>query len=327
MCRMKSLFISLVVCSLSIIANSPSSEAESNAASAALAASTNGSTAQTSGETLKPQEAEQALTRLKEPTPSTGTWRRVSVQLPPDPSTKPMGEWDTTTNVVYLQLFPDGRRFVRKEITRRDKAGKFTRRLYVHNQEGYWAILQSVAILYPEPAVGKDAHSKLMAWWTSVEEQTSAEDVALEKPPFVAITGERFRDGDRARLHITQTLADDAFAVTAKKAKKKIPLLVRPFVTTSLLERWFAQAETFRLETTLDETTGESIGRQEYGIDGYLHIQFLDWSRVDDLPLEAYEIPSGLKQLRPKSLGEAKKLERKFRRKESKGQTNEQTDK
>jgi hypothetical protein len=282
----------------------------------ALAASTNSS----SEEMLKPEEAEQALKRLREPTPSVGTWRRIRARLPPDPNSNPIGEWDTTTNVVFVRRLPDGRFFVRKEITRRDKSGTFTRRLYVRNEEGYWAVLQSVAVLYPQETVaGKDTEAKLFAWWTTVEEpeQTSGNDVPLEKPPFVQITGERFKEGDLISLRITQSLAENAFTETAKKAKKKIPFFIRPFITISLLERWFAQAETFRLETILDESTGELIGRREYGQDGSLHFDYSNWSKVEDLPVEAYSIPSGLKLLRPKTIGEAIKLERQFRAKES----------
>jgi hypothetical protein len=239
-----------------------------------------------------------------------------------------MGEWDATTNVVYLHVQPGERRFARKERTRRDKSGRFTRRLYIRNEEGYWALLESVAILYPQPAAGSDRAAKQAAWWVSVEDspQTNEGDVSLERPPFVAITGERFMDSERVLLRITQSLDKDAFAVAARKAKKKVPLFLRPFITTSLLERWFAQAETFRLETILDQQSDELIGQREYGIDGSLHFDYRNWVPVPDLPGNAYAVPSGLKQLRPKTLREAQQLERKFRVKEARAKKKQEVE-
>jgi len=279
--------------------------ADSHVPPVALAVSSNLPVA--AGMALTPEEAEQALKRLSRKLPDVGTWRRTTVEFAPDPpdtngpawlsNSNVTYGWPTSTNVVYGRL-SDGRRFTRKEVTERDLSGKSEIRLYVRNDnEGFWALLRGAAIYYPEKAGKKIENSS--------------------KALYDHITGERIKDGERVRLRIVQWITDEEFREQSKKAKKQLPFFLRPFFSTSFIERSFAQIMPCRVETILDEETGNLIFRGQYRKDGKPLEVEEGWSPVPDLPAEDYAVPEGLKQLRPKTIDAAGKLERKIRAEEA----------
>src|SRR5437867_2711157 len=137
--------------------------ADSNVGPAALSGSSNPLVSAVQGEAMTPQEAEKAFNRVVRATPgSPGTWRRIYLQPLPDAQPTNGNErlaagtnlvpkdWTAVTNTTYEWRLPDGRRFTRKEELERDQSGRLTTRLYVSNDEGYWALHKHIAILYPK---------------------------------------------------------------------------------------------------------------------------------------------------------------------------------
>lgn len=259
------------------------------------------------GERLTQEEAEQALLRLRETNSGVGTWRRLTIRFEPDPpdtnvvpgwlaNTNVTYGWPTSTNVTYEWRSPDGRQFEREEIIERDRSGKLNSSLYVRNEEGYWALLKSCAILEPKEK--------------SVE-------LGVFRKPYDEVVGERIKEGQQSRLLIIQWLSESAARELAKEAKKQLPLLLRPFIPTSLIEYGLAHVVPYRVETIFDEQTGDLLVRRQYRKDGKLLEEDQGWLPVPDLPPEAYAVPRRLKQLRPKTFGEAEKQESKIRANEA----------
>jgi len=189
---------------------------------------------------------------------------------------------------------------MRNEITGRDQSGNSQTNLYVRNEEGYWALLERVAILYPE-----------------VEEKSPVEQGAVRKS-YDQITGERIEEGDRVRLRIVQSFSEAGFRALAKEAKKELPLLLRPLIRTSFIEWGIGQVAPNRVETIMDAQTGDLIFRRLYRKNGKPLYEEQGWLRVDDLPEEAYAVPEGVKHVRAKTRSEARRLEEKARAAETK---------
>lgn len=275
-------------------------------------------------EQLKAQDAEHALMRLNEAIPRPGTWRRISVEFSPDPpdtnaipasllrSNVAYG-WPTVTNIVFKWLSPDGRTFVRKEIASLHSNGRAQTKIYLRDQEGYWAVLKGAAILFPETAASRRTN----AVSSSAPGQPSIE-LGVARSSYDAITGERIREGDRALLRIIQSLSEPEFREFVREAKRELPFVLRPLIKTSFIEKGIAQIAPFRVETMLDEQTGDLIVRRRYNKGGKLLDEEQGWVLVEDLPPEAYAVPTGFRYLRPKTLNEAYRLENKMRKDEAK---------
>jgi len=296
--------------------------ADSNVPPVALAVSSNLSVV--AGTPLTPEEAEQALKRLSRKVPGAGTWRRTRLEFEPDSlSTNAMPGWlqssnvtygwPTSTNTVYEQLSPNGRVVVRKEISRLDSNGGVETKIYLRNGDGYWAVLKSAAVLFPESEASRSANRD-----SSTPPTESSVELGVVRASYNVTTGERIEEGDRVLLRITQSFTDAGYREVVKEAKKQLPFFLRPFFSTSFIERGFGQVIPCRVETILDEATGNLIVRRQYRKDGKPLEVEEGWSPVPDLAAEAYAVPEGLKQNRPKSIDAAWKLQRKIRAEEAK---------
>src|SRR5688572_10398185 len=105
------------------LASGASGLADSNRPTALLAVSPNLPASQK----LTPEEAEQALRRLRDTMPGPGTWRSTTLEFAPDaPDTNVIPAlllassdvtygWPTSTNVTHVWRLADGRRFMRNE--------------------------------------------------------------------------------------------------------------------------------------------------------------------------------------------------------------------
>jgi hypothetical protein len=284
--------------------------ADSNIPPAALSGSTNVSVGAVPGQALTPEEAEQALKRLNRKIRGPGTWRSTTLMFAPDPpdtnvipgwlaSSNVTYGWPTSTNVTFAWRLPDGRRFMREEITERDQSGDSQSRLYVRNEQGYWALLKSVAILHPEVT-------------------NASVELGVVGKSYDVVTGGRIKEGDRVRLHIIQSFSEAGYRELVKEVKKEVPLLLRPLFKASFIEKVLEQVAPSRVETVMDEQTGDLIVERQYRKDGKPLDEEQGWSPVDDLPAEAYAVPEGLKQVRPKTVREARRLEEKARAEEKK---------
>jgi len=186
------------------------------------------------GERLTREEAEQALLQLRETTSGVGTWRRLTTRFEPDPpdtnvvpgwlaSSNVTYGWPTSTNVTYEWRSPDGRRFVREEIIELGKSGKCDSRLYVWNEEGYWALLKSSAILHPQ----KEPKEKSL-------------ELGIVRKSYDEVIGERIKEGEQARLRIIQWFSESAARELAKEAKSYLCYSVRssgPLSSNTALHR------------------------------------------------------------------------------------------
>jgi len=73
-----------------------------------------------------------------------------------------------------------------------------------------------------------------------------------------------------------------------------------------------------RVETVIDEETGAFISTRYFANDGSLMMEQRGWESCDDLPSNAYLLPSVVKRVYPKSDKEARHLESKARREQEK---------
>ncbi len=115
------------------------------------------------------------------------------------------------------------------------------------------------------------------------------------------------------RIRIIQSFSETAFVELVKQAKKELPFFLRPLFKASFLERAMEQIAPYQAETIMDEEAGSLLVCRRYRKNGKLLEVQEGWSPVADLPAEAYAVPKGLKQLRPKTIREAERLEKKLR--------------
>jgi hypothetical protein len=248
------------------------------------------------------------LKDLHTPVAGPGTWRNI--QVVDDSET-------TRTNIAYEWHGPDDRRFVRSEETRRvngsSSKSQPRRLLRVRNEEGSWTLHDRVAILSPAPVRAVQN--------ASATNQTDSSGLdTLESDPQIAAdlltTGERVKEGERTRLHITKKLGEKAqkrievmLGEKIKEMKKEIPLLLRPLLTASAIKEALAKMFPVRTEMVIDEETNTLVVERAYAKDGRLITEEWAWTPCPDLSVESYAIPKNLKLLRPKTADEANRLE------------------
>ncbi len=276
--------------------------------------STNLLVASPSGQPLNAEEAKQALQRVRlggqlfhfpgifpaDPKTIPGTWRHLEICDDPDHDS-------SSTNVTYERRGPNGQLFKREEETscRTNGNSRTQHRLRLQNEEGLWYVHETIAINCVQPPsvqkVGSPALLESGVW------------VKLDPSSDFTVRGERFQEAGRGRLRIFQQCSAQTQQRLEKEMKKAIPFLIRPLVSNSFLKQALAQIVPLRLETVMDDESGELMVRRGFASDGRL---LYEEGPCSDLPASAYEVPSGVKRVRARSADDAKRLEMQLRSEE-----------
>ena len=178
----------------------------------------------------------------------------------------------------------------------------------ITNEEGGWVLYQRMSILYPSAKTQKSPNS----------------DVVFEKKVPVSlseISGERIEEIGHASLHFTEQCGERMRTnvdLRAKALKKEFPLLFRPFMPNSFFKMAAERMIPVRRETVIDEKSGDLIIFRAYAGDGVAVWEQNPWETCPDLPSDAYRVPHGVRQVRPKTADEANRLESEAREEERK---------
>jgi hypothetical protein len=267
---------------------------------------------------LTAEEIQRALGRMRQCATNsrqTGSWQLVEISNDPEIA---------LTNVVYEWRGPEGQFLLRKEITQRTKAPKSKSRLALHhlhlnNTGGYWAIWGNTAIHYPDPSNGRRRTAK-----EDPEEPQPvvsigfSVDFDLYDSTMFRLTGQRMQSDAGAHLLVLSEPKENARAFMETEFKRKMPLLFRPFLTTSKVKEVVVVLIPARVETVIDQETGAFISSRYFAKDGSLMMGLRGWERCDDLPLNSYALPAGVMRVYPKNDKEARHLESKARSEEEK---------
>jgi hypothetical protein len=232
-----------------------------------------------------------ALERISKPPEASGTRRRFEISREPG---------CITTNVIYTWRAPDGRQVWRREQTfYYPKTSQCFRCVQITNEEGGWVLYQRISILYPSAKTQKSPNS----------------DVVFEKKVplnLSEISGERVEEIGHVSLHFTEQCRESMRTnvdLRAKALKKEVPLLFRPFIPNSFFKMAAERLIPVRRETVIDEKNGDLIIFRAYAADGVAVWEQNPWQTCPDLPSDAYTVPHGVRQVRPKTANEANRLE------------------
>lgn len=242
-----------------------------------------------------------ALQRLYQPPIGNGTWRRVEITGDPG---------RVTTNIIFIWRKPDGQLLSRgEEITTYLSKSKTLHFLGVTNEEGGWTVHQRIAILYPKPPLqvkgSRDTNVVFERKSPLDLPELSAERIKLDGRVLLRFIEERGEKGRRS------------LDVQAKELKKELlPLVFRPFIPTSIFKQGIQHVFPARRETVIEQDTGELIVFRAYALDGGLVWEQRPWERCPDLSPDAYAVPLGVRQVRPRTTDEANHLESQAREEE-----------
>ncbi|SRR6266404_8270796 len=286
----------------------------------AEAPATNLLVASPSGQPLTTEEAKQALQRVRlggqpfqplsifpaHPKAIPGTWRHLEINDDPDRDS-------SSTNIMYEWRGPNGQLFKREEEAscRSNGDSKTQYHLRLQNEEGFWYVHKTIAINCMQPLSFQDLGSPAEKGQNPPSAQ--AKRVELDLSSDFIVRGERFQEAGRGRLRIFQHGSAQTQQRMEKEMKKAMPLLIRPLVSNSFLKQAVAHIVPLRLETVMDDQSGELILRRAFASDGRL---LYEEGPCPDLPASAYEVPSGVKRVRPRSVDNAKRLEKQIRSEE-----------
>jgi hypothetical protein len=256
-----------------------------------------------SSQPLTPEQAKAALDRKQEPKPGPGIWRYVTI------STEP---WSTTFETNYLLVTTNDQRFERFERTVHDtnKTSSAGNYISIKNSEGWWSLHQKIAILYPKPKSNSDSKD---------------DDFDPGEKEFAALavySGERFTQDGRVLLRAVGELNAEArrkavdLLLKRLKKEKGVPFFARVLMST--MKGTMADTLPGRFESVIEEQTGALIFDKEYDKDARLMSETYYWEPCPDFPLEKFTIPENLERIRPKTVKESDKLERKTLAEEAK---------
>lgn len=258
---------------------------------------------------LSVEDATQILQRLRKPALQrlyqapigNGTWRRVEITGDPG---------RVTTNIIFIWRKPDGQLLSRaEESTTYLGKSRTLHFLRITNEEGGWAVHQRIAILYPKPPL-------------QVKGSRDPNVVFEHKSPLSLpeISAERIRVGGRILLRFVEERGEKgrrSLDVQAKELKRDlVPLVFRPFIPNSIFKQGIQHIFPARRETVIERDTGELIVFRAYALDGGLVWEQGPWEHCPDLSPDAYEVPPGVRQIRPKTADEANHLESQAREEE-----------
>jgi hypothetical protein len=259
------------------------------------------STNQTSSgavETLTTEEAKKALERVG-PTdrkPGLGTWRKVTFT-------------PGKTNILSESRPSETSVLRRKEIVTLSptNSSQIIRRVHLDNHEGSWTLIGNYAYSRDWPLEDKIEMEGWPGDKASGEILLKAMLMELKDAQLAhaaKVTGERIKQGAAVRLHLEVVYDDQAqkrvvelMVPPMKELKKQIPLVMRPFFTTSLLTKALMKAMPRRKELLIDEATGDIVERRLYLIDGMLLTGEEVWAKCADLPEVDYALPEGVKRM------------------------------
>jgi hypothetical protein len=241
-----------------------------------------------------------ALERISKPPEASGTWRRFEISREPG---------CITTNIIYTWRAPNGRQVWRREQTfYYPRSSQCFRCVQITNEEGGWVLYQRLSILYPSAKTQKGPNS----------DAVFEKKVPLNLPE---ISGERIEEIGHASLHFTEQCRENMRTnvdLRAKALKKEVPLLFRPFIPNSFFKVAAERLIPVRRETVIDEKNGDLIIFRAYAADGVAVWEQSPWETCPDLPSDAYTVPYGVRQVRPKNAREANRLESEAREEERK---------
>src|SRR5215472_16897215 len=203
----------------------------------ALSQPTNGASTNTTVlETLTTDQAKKALEHVgsTDRQPGLGTWRKIEFT-------------EGETNILYQWRPSEKLVLRRKEVVTLSptNSSQLDRRVHLDIQEGSWSLLGNYAYSRDWPLEEKNDVEGWPGDKASGETLMNAMQMNLKDAQLAraaAVTGERIRRNGATQLHLVEVYDDKAqkrvvelMAAPIKQIKKMIPLLLRPFVTTSLL--------------------------------------------------------------------------------------------
>jgi hypothetical protein len=254
---------------------------------------------------LTAEQAKAAHDRKQEPKPGPGTWRYVTISVDP---------WGTTHRTNYLFVSTNNQRFERIEETVRstNRVNSVKTYLRIKNSEGSWALHKKIAILTP-PENGSDK---------SASKDDDFDPTEKEFESLAVYSGERFAEGGRVLLRVAGELNAEArrkavdLLVKRLKKEKDFPFFARMLIST--MKGKIADILPARFESVLEEQSGLLILDRLFDKDGRLTSEDYYWEHCPDFPPENFSIPENLQRVRPKTVKDARELEKKTHAEEAK---------
>jgi hypothetical protein len=139
-------------------------------------------------------------------------------------------------------------------------------------------------------------------------------------------SGERFTQGGRVLLRAVGELNAEArrkaagLLIKRLRKEKELPFFSRMLMSSIMSTMKGVLADTLpgRFESVIEEQTGALVFDRLYDKDARLLSETYYWEPCPDFPLEKFTIPENLQRIRPKTVKEADKLERKTKAEEAK---------